>query len=152
MELGTAVRLKVNLVHMVCIDGTYDMVATQEKLKYARTSGVEFGPINYIKYAQAFGATGLMTNTPDDVAPVMKKAFDTSGPVIVGVHVDYRDNHQLFEMTKGDRLLGLPFTTTQILPLRRRKRCPNVPIPLGSSSERVFATACTPRFRTVPPR
>jgi hypothetical protein len=41
-------------------------------------------------------------NTPDDVAPVMKKAFDTPGPVIVGVHVDYRDNHQLFETIKGD--------------------------------------------------
>jgi acetolactate synthase-1/2/3 large subunit len=38
----------------------------------------------------------------DDIAPVMKKAFDTAGPVIVGVHVDYRDNHQLFEMIRGN--------------------------------------------------
>jgi acetolactate synthase I/II/III large subunit len=102
MELETAVRLKANLVHMVWIDGTYDMVATQEKLKYGRTSGTDFGPIDYIKYAEAFGATGLMINTPSDIAPVMKKAFDIPGPVIVGVHVDYRDNHSLFEMVKGD--------------------------------------------------
>jgi len=33
----------------------------------------------------------------------MKTAFETAGPVIVGVHVDYRDNHELFEMIKGDR-------------------------------------------------
>jgi acetolactate synthase I/II/III large subunit len=104
MELETAVRLKANLVHMVWIDGTYDMVATQEKLKYGRTSGTDFGPIDYIKYAEAFGATGLMINTPDSVAPVMKKAFDTAGPVIVGVHVDYRDNHQLFEIMRGDSI------------------------------------------------
>jgi acetolactate synthase-1/2/3 large subunit len=104
MELETAVRLKANLVHMVWIDGTYDMVATQEKLKYGRASGTDFGPIDYIKYAEAFGATGLMINTPDDVAPVMKKAFDTAGPVIVGVHVDYRDNHELFEMIRGDSI------------------------------------------------
>ena len=104
MELETAVRLKANLVHMIWIDGTYDMVATQEKLKYGRTSGIEFGPIDYIKYAQAFGATGLMINTPDDVAPVMKKAFDAPGPVIVGVHVNYRDNHKLFEMFNGDHI------------------------------------------------
>jgi acetolactate synthase-1/2/3 large subunit len=104
MELETAVRLKANLVHMVWIDGTYDMVATQEKLKYGRTSGIDFGPIDYIKYAEAFGATGLMINMPDDVAPVMTRAFDTPGPVIVGVHVDYRDNHQLFEMIKSDRI------------------------------------------------
>jgi acetolactate synthase I/II/III large subunit len=102
MELETAVRLKANLVHMVWIDGTYDMVATQEKLKYGRASGIDFGPIDYIKYAEAFGATGLMINTPNDVAPMMKKAFDTAGPVIVGVYVDYRDNRQLFEMIRGD--------------------------------------------------
>jgi acetolactate synthase I/II/III large subunit len=104
MELETAVRLRANLVHLVWIDGHYDMVATQEKLKYGRTSGVDFGPVDYIKYAEAFGATGLMIKSPDDIAPVMKKAFDTPGPVIVGVHVDYSDNHLLFEMVKGDNL------------------------------------------------
>jgi len=104
MELETAVRLKSNLVHMIWIDGTYDMVATQERLKYGRTSGIEFGPIDYIKYAEAFGATGLMIDTPDNVVPVMKKAFAAAGPVIVGVHVDYNDNHRLFEMIKGDSI------------------------------------------------
>jgi acetolactate synthase I/II/III large subunit len=104
MELETAVRLKVNLVHMVWIDGTYDMVATQEKMKYGRPSGTDFGPIDYIKYAQAFGATGLMINGPDDIAPVMKRAFDIPGPVIVGVHVDYRDNHTLFEHLHEDSI------------------------------------------------
>jgi acetolactate synthase I/II/III large subunit len=102
MELETAVRLKVNIIHMVWIDGTYDMVATQEKLTYGRTSGTDFGPVDYIKYAEAFGATGLMIDKPADIAPVMKKAFDTLGPVIVGVHVDYRDNHELFEMLHED--------------------------------------------------
>jgi acetolactate synthase I/II/III large subunit len=102
MELETAVRLNANLVHMVWVDGTYDMVATQERLKYGRTSGVDLGPIDYTKYAEAFGATGLIIKTPDDIAPMLKKAFATSGPVIVGVHVDYRDNHRLFEMAKGD--------------------------------------------------
>ncbi|SDR43985.1 acetolactate synthase, large subunit [Rhizobiales bacterium GAS113] len=104
MELETAVRLGANLVHMVWIDGTYDMVATQEKLKYGRTSGIDFGPIDYVKYAEAFGATGLMIDTPDSIAPVMKKAFDTSGPVIVGVHVDYSDNHRLFELIRDDSI------------------------------------------------
>jgi len=104
MELETAVRLKANIVHMVWIDGTYDMVATQEKLKYGRTSGIDFGPIDYIKYAEAFGATGLMIDKADDIARVMKTAFDTQGPVIVGVHVDYRDNHELFEMLHEDSI------------------------------------------------
>ena len=27
-----------------------------------------------------------------------------AGPIIVGVHVDYSDNHKLFEMVKGERI------------------------------------------------
>jgi acetolactate synthase-1/2/3 large subunit len=98
MELETAVRLKSNLVHMVLIDGTYDMVAVQEIAKYGRPSGIALGPVDPVKYAEAFGAVGLMIRTADEIAQVMKKALDTPGPVIVGVHVDYRDNHKLFEM------------------------------------------------------
>lgn len=104
MELETAVRLKANLVHMIWIDGTYNMVGIQEKLKYGRTSGVDFGPIDYIKYAEAFGAKALMIKTPDDITPMLKKAFEIPGPVILGVHVDYSNNHQLFEMVKGDHV------------------------------------------------
>ncbi len=98
MELETAVRLKCNLVHMIWIDGTYDMVAEQEKIKYGRSSGCDLGPVNPVKYAEAFGATGMMISTPDEIASTLKKAMATSGPVIIGVHVDYSDNHKLFEM------------------------------------------------------
>jgi acetolactate synthase I/II/III large subunit len=97
MELETAVRLQSNLVHMIWIDGTYDMVATQEKQKYGRPSGTEFGPVDPVKYAEAFGARGFMIQSPDQIAPLLERAFDTPGPVLVGVHVDYRDNHKLFE-------------------------------------------------------
>jgi acetolactate synthase I/II/III large subunit len=96
-ELETAVRLNSHLVHMIWIDGHYDMVGTQERLKYGRTSGVDFGPVNYAKYAEAFGATAFQIGSPDQIAPTLKKAFDTPGPVLVGVHVDYRDNARLFE-------------------------------------------------------
>jgi acetolactate synthase-1/2/3 large subunit len=104
MELETAVRLKANIVHLVWIDGTYDMVAAQEALKYGRKSGIDFGPVDLVKYAEAFGATGRMIRTPDEIAPVLKEALDHSGPIIVGVPVDYSDNHKLFEMVKEDSI------------------------------------------------
>jgi acetolactate synthase I/II/III large subunit len=97
MELETAVRLKLNLVHMVWIDGTYDMVGVQERAKYNRASGVEFGPVDVVKYAEAFGASGWMINSPEEIGPVLRKAFEAPGPVLIGVRVDYRDNHMLFE-------------------------------------------------------
>jgi acetolactate synthase-1/2/3 large subunit len=97
MELETAVRLKLNLVHMIWINGTYDMVAVQEQSKYKRTSGVDFGLVDVVKYAEAFGAAGFMIETPDQIGPTLKKAFEIPGPVLIGIQVDYRDNHKLFE-------------------------------------------------------
>ena len=97
MELETAVRLKLNLVHMVWIDGTYDMVAVQEQPKYKRTSGVDFGPVDVVKYAEAFGAVGFMVDAPDQIGSTLKKAFEIPGPVLIGIRVYYRDNQKLFE-------------------------------------------------------
>jgi acetolactate synthase-1/2/3 large subunit len=97
-ELETAVRLKCNLVHLVWIDGSYDMVRFQEVAKYGRASGVEFGPVDVVRLAEAFGAKGLMIRQPDEIAPTLKKALDLAGPVVVGIPVDYRDNHRLMEI------------------------------------------------------
>jgi acetolactate synthase-1/2/3 large subunit len=97
-ELETAVRLKCNLVHLVWIDGSYDMVRFQEVAKYGRASGVEFGPVDVVPLAEAFGARGLMIRTPDEIAPTLKRALTMEGPVVIGIPVDYRDNHQLMEI------------------------------------------------------
>jgi acetolactate synthase I/II/III large subunit len=102
-ELETAVRLRQNIVHMVWIDGTYDMVGVQEMAKYGRKSGISFGPVDVVKFAEAFGATGMMIRSPEEITPVLKRALDhRHGPVVVGVHVDYSDNHKLFEMVNED--------------------------------------------------
>ena len=104
-ELETAVRLHSHIVHMIWIDGSYDMVAAQETIKYHRTSGVTLGPVDYVKYAEAFGATGLQIQRPDEIAPTLHKAFDTPGPVLIGVHVDYRDSVKLFEDAHAGSIL-----------------------------------------------
>jgi acetolactate synthase I/II/III large subunit len=72
-------------------------VAVQEQSKYKRTSGVNFGPVDVVKYAEAFGAVGFMIEAPDQIGQTLKKAFEIAGPVLTGIRVDYRDNHKLFE-------------------------------------------------------
>jgi acetolactate synthase-1/2/3 large subunit len=98
MELETAVRLGAHVVHMIWIDGAYDMVLEQEIIKYGRGSGCQLGPYDPVKYAEAFGATGMMIRTAEEIAPMLAKAIDASGPVVIGVPVDYSDNPKLFEM------------------------------------------------------
>jgi|HubBroStandDraft_1064217.scaffolds.fasta_scaffold217864_2 acetolactate synthase-1/2/3 large subunit len=73
------------------------MVAVQEESMHDRTSGVNFGPVDLVKYAEAFGAVGFMIEAPDQIGQTLKKAFEIPGPVLIGIRVDYRDNHKLFE-------------------------------------------------------
>jgi acetolactate synthase-1/2/3 large subunit len=95
VELETAVRLGCNFVHMIWRDGRYDMVAFQEQMKYGRTSAVDFGPVDTVKFAEAFGATGFAIHTPDEFAPTLRKAMETPGPVLIDIPVDYRHNREL---------------------------------------------------------
>lgn len=94
-ELETAVRRKLNIVHLIWNDGRYNMVEFQEEMKYGRSSGVDFGPVDFVKYADAFGAKGLRVTKPSELEKVLKEAFATKGPVIVDIPIDYKDNQAL---------------------------------------------------------
>ncbi|HDX9580590.1 TPA: acetolactate synthase AlsS [Bacillus pseudomycoides] len=100
MELETAVRLQSPIVHLVWRDGTYNMVAFQQMMKYGRTSGTEFGDVDIVKHAESFGAIGLRVNAPEELEEVLKEAMKAEGPVIVDIPIDYRDNIKL-----GEKLL-----------------------------------------------
>jgi acetolactate synthase-1/2/3 large subunit len=91
-ELETAVRLKCNFVHMIWNDGTYNMVAFQEQMKYGHTAGVDFGPVDKVKYAEAFGATGFRIESPDQFVPTLRRAMEIPGPVLIDIPVDYSHN------------------------------------------------------------
>ena len=97
MELETAVRLRCNLVHVIWVDQAYNMVEMQERKKYGRGSGVDFGPINFAAYAEACGATGVSVNSVDGLRRALRNAMDIDGPVVISVPVDYSHNHLLME-------------------------------------------------------
>ncbi len=59
------------------------MVAVQEEAKYERTSGVQFGSIDIVRYAEAFGAVGVMIDSPDQISVALRTAFETPGPVVL---------------------------------------------------------------------
>ncbi len=95
MELETAVRIGANFTHVVFNDGTYDMVAFQQEMKYGRTSGVQLGDYDIVKYAESFGAHGHRVTRSEDLADVLRKAIAEPGPSIVDVPVDYSTNKQV---------------------------------------------------------
>jgi acetolactate synthase-1/2/3 large subunit len=96
-ELETAVRLGCHFVHLVWTDGAYDMVRIQQQVKYGREAAVRFGPVDVVRFAQAFGAHGLRVGDSEELAPALKTALDTPGPVIVEIPVDYTENRHLLD-------------------------------------------------------
>lgn len=102
-ELETAVRLHANIVQLVWVDGYYDMVRFQEQSKYGRDAGVQFGPVDFVQYAQSFGAAGLRVDQDHSLAAVLDQAFKMSGPVVVEIPVDYSRNSSLNQALLPDQ-------------------------------------------------
>lgn len=103
MELETAVRLQLPIVHLVWNDGTYDMVAFQQQMKYGRTAGVHFGQPDMVQFAESYGAQGYRVTDPDDLVPTLQRALAAEGPVIIDIPVDYSDNITLGNMLLPDQ-------------------------------------------------
>ncbi|EGP4765098.1 acetolactate synthase AlsS [Enterococcus faecium] len=102
-DLETAVRKKLNIVHLIWNDGRYNMVEFQEKMKYQRASGVDFGPVDFVKYAEAFGAKGIRATSVEELEKSLEEGFATEGPVIIDIPIDYRDNEKLGETILPDQ-------------------------------------------------
>lgn len=97
MELETAVRSKLNITVIVFRDGGYNMVAFQQELIYGRTSGTDFGNPDLVKYAESLGCAGMRVNQPDELLPVLRKALDTPGMIVVDIPTDYSKNMEIGE-------------------------------------------------------
>ncbi|RIO54640.1 acetolactate synthase AlsS [Staphylococcus hominis] len=94
-DLETAVRKKLNIIQLIWNDGKYNMVEFQEEMKYKRAAGVAFGPVDYVKYAESFGAKGIRVTSPEEFEAAIKKGYETEGPVLIDIPVNYKDNIKL---------------------------------------------------------
>jgi acetolactate synthase-1/2/3 large subunit len=79
------------------------MVRFQEILKYGQDAGVKVGPIDYVKYAESFGAKGLRVDSPDQLGTIIDEAFATPGPVVVDIPIDYSHNADLGNTLLADQ-------------------------------------------------
>ena len=79
------------------------MVEFQEEMKYNRSAGVHFGPVDFVKYAEAFGAKGLRATTKAELAAAIQEGLVTEGPVIIDIPINYADNQKLGQTILPDQ-------------------------------------------------
>lgn len=103
-ELVTAVQQGCNITHFIWNDGKYNMVEFQEVDKYGRSAGVDLGGVDFVKYAEAFGAKGMRARTSAEMGAVMKEALEYEGVCVVDIVIDYSDNHDLMKNVIADSI------------------------------------------------
>ena len=96
-ELSTAVQKGCKITHFIWNDSAYNMVEFQEEAKYGRSSGISLGGVDFVKFAEAFGATGFRVTDASDLEAVMKTALLTDGVSIVDVRIDYSHSIDLMK-------------------------------------------------------
>ncbi len=95
MELETAVRLKLPIVHVIWKDGGYNLIQTLQRRDYGRIFGATFGDPDFVKLGESFGAAAFRIDAADQIVPTLKKALACEGPALIEMPVDYRDNAAL---------------------------------------------------------
>ena len=94
-EMSTAVLQKCNITHFIWNDGHYNMVEFQEEMKYGRSAGIELGGVDFVKFAEVFGAKGFRVEKAEDLEKVMHEALAYKGVSLVDIKIDYSHNLEL---------------------------------------------------------
>ena len=95
-ELETAVRLKLNIVAMVWVDGEYGLIKWKQQDGFdGKHSDLAFGNPNFAKLAEAYGMWGQEISSADQLVPALEEAFSLDGPALIAVPVDYDENRKL---------------------------------------------------------
>jgi acetolactate synthase-1/2/3 large subunit len=93
-ELATLVQYRLPVKIVILNNNFLGMVRQWQQLffdkRYSQTC-MEL-PIDFIKLAEAYGAAGFRASKPGEVEDVIRKAFETPGPVIMEFKVSREEN------------------------------------------------------------
>ena len=94
-EMETAKRLGSNIVVMVWEDCEYGLIKWKQQDHFGRHSQLTFSNPDWNQLADAFGWHGHIVTRSADLLETLENAFQESGPSLVIVPIDYRENVKL---------------------------------------------------------
>jgi acetolactate synthase-1/2/3 large subunit len=105
-EMETAKRLNVNITVMVWEDNAYGLIAWKQTTQFGRHTDLSFNNPDWAKLAESFGWHSHIIGHSKEVAPVLQTAFAETGPSLIVVPIDYREN-MLLTKRLGDIALSI---------------------------------------------
>jgi acetolactate synthase-1/2/3 large subunit len=96
-EMETAKRLGVNIVVMVWEDNEYGLISWKQESEFGKHTDLGFGNPDWMQLASAFGWSGHQAANSRDLVGTLEQAFAETGPSLVVIPIDYRENKKLTE-------------------------------------------------------
>ena len=100
-EMETAKRLNSKIVVMVWEDNCYGLIAWKQNNEFGHHTNLSFGNPDWMQLASAFGWHGYHVQNSHDLVGALESAFKQSGPSLVVIPIDYREN-ELLTKRQGD--------------------------------------------------
>ncbi|WP_181275723.1 acetolactate synthase large subunit [Brevibacterium oceani] len=102
-EMETAVRLGLDLVVLILEDNAFGMIRWKQENDGMPDFGLTFSNPDFVKYAEAYGATGTRVEDVDAISDALESAFSAGGVHVVVVPVDYSENKRVLIDELGSR-------------------------------------------------
>ena len=96
-EMETAKRLGSNIVVMVWEDNAYGLIAWKQENEFGHHTDLGFGNPDWMLLAKSFGWHGHHVEKSVELKDVLGKALAETGPSLIVVPIDYRENMLLTE-------------------------------------------------------
>ena len=94
-EMETAVRLGLNLTVLILNDGSYGMIRWKQANMGFEDWGLTYNNPDFVKYAEAYGASGYRVESPAHLKELLAHTRDTPGVHLIDCPVDYADNDRI---------------------------------------------------------
>ncbi len=88
-ELETAVRLKTAVVNIIWENQQFGSIVWKQDKKFGRHFGVDFGPTDFVKLAEAFGAPAWRCADASEFTRRLTQALALDLPSVIVVPIDY---------------------------------------------------------------
>jgi acetolactate synthase-1/2/3 large subunit len=94
-EMETAVRLGLNITVLILNDNSYGMIRWKQANMGFKDWGLTYGNPDFVKYAEAYGASGHRVESAEALPALLKHCLDTPGVHLIDCPVDYSENDQI---------------------------------------------------------
>ena len=94
-EMETAVRLGLDLTVIILNDNSYGMIKWKQAGMGFENYGLDLENPDFVKYAEAYGASGHRPTSCEEFAEVLDKCVNGKGVHLIDLAVDYSLNHAI---------------------------------------------------------